>query len=138
MHGYEIITELETRSEGRWRPSPGAVYPALEKMEEHGAVTSTDADGKREYELTARGRELLAEIQGAEDDDSPAPWNQTGTAGRGEMRRLISELGGQVRQIARFGTTEQRDAATVVLEDTKRKLYEILAAPPEPNEPSAG
>jgi DNA-binding PadR family transcriptional regulator len=134
MHGYEIITELEARSEGRWRPSPGAVYPALEKMEEHGAVSSTEADGKREYELTDQGRELLAEIQNAEDDDAPAPWNQTGTAGRGEMRGLMSELGGQVRQIARFGTTEQRDAATAVLGDTKRKLYEILAAPPEPND----
>jgi len=136
MHGYEIITELETRSEGRWRPSPGAVYPALEKMEAHGAVTSTDIDGKRQFALTDRGRQLLAEIREAQDDDSPAPWNQSGTGGRGEMRRLISELGGQIRQIARFGNTEQRDAATAVLEDTKRKLYEILAAPsanPNPN-----
>ncbi len=127
MHGYEIITELETRSDGRWRPSPGAVYPALEKMQEHGAVSSTEADGKRQYELTDRGRELLAEIQ---SDDATEPWKQHGTGGRGEMRRLISELGGQIRQIARFGTTEQRDAATVVLEDTKRRLYEILATPP--------
>jgi len=45
------------------------------------------------------------------------------------MRRLMSELGGQVRQIARFGSAEQRDAATKVLEDAKRKLYEILARP---------
>jgi len=133
MHGYEIITELETRSDGRWRPSPGAVYPALEKMAEHGAVTSTEADGKRQYELTDRGRELLAEIKSV---DGTEPWNQHGTGGRGEMRRLISELGGQIRQIARFGTTEQRDAATTVLEDTKRKLYEILAAPPSPTPPS--
>jgi len=133
MHGYEIITELETRSEGRWRPSPGAVRPALEKMEEHGAVISTEADGKRHFELTDRSRELLAEIQSAEDDDAPAPRNQTGTAGRGDMRRLISELGGQVRLIARLGTTEQRDAATSVLEDTKRKRYGILTAPPAPN-----
>jgi DNA-binding PadR family transcriptional regulator len=134
MHGYEIITELETRSEGRWRPSPGAVYPALEKMEEHGAITSTEADGRRQYELTDRGRELLAEIQSAEDDDAPAPWNQTGTTGRGEMRRLISELEGQVRQVARFGTAEQRAAATTLLEDTKRQLYVILAASSEPKD----
>ena len=25
MHGYELITELETRSDGRWRPSPAAL-----------------------------------------------------------------------------------------------------------------
>lgn len=130
MHGYEIITELETRSEGRWRPSPGAVYPALEKMEAHGAIVSTDIDGKNQFELTDRGRQLLAEIKSAEGDDAVPPWNQSGTGGRGDMRRLMSELGGQIRQIARFGTTEQRDAATAVLDDTKRKLYEILATAP--------
>ena len=129
MHGYEIITELETRSDGRWRPSPGAVYPALEKMEEHGAVTSTEADGKRQYELTDRGRELLSEIASA-NEDGVEPWNQHGTGGRGELRRLTSEIGGQVRQIARFGTSEQRDATTSALDDLKRKLYAILADVP--------
>ena len=64
MHGYEIITELEARSGGRWRPSPGAVYPALEKMERvDGAIASHEVDGKREFELTTHGREILAEFQ---------------------------------------------------------------------------
>ena len=129
MHGYEIITELETRSEGRWRPSPGAIYPALEKMEAHGAVTSTEVEGKRQFSLTDRGRQMLAEIREAQGDDAELPWSQTGTGGRGELRRLMSELGGQVRQIARFGSTEQRDAATAALEETRRTLYEILARP---------
>ena len=129
MHGYELITELETRSEGRWRPSPGAIYPALEKMELHGAVTSTEVDGKRQFSLTDRGRQMLAEIREAQGDDAELPWNHTGTGGRGELRRLMSELGGQVRQIARFGSTEQREAATAALEETKRTLYEILARP---------
>ncbi len=129
MHGYELITELETRSEGRWRPSPGAIYPALEKMEYHGAVTSTEVDAKREYTLTDQGRQMLAEIREAQGDDAELPWNHTGTGGRGELRGLMSELSGQTRQVARFGSLEQRDAATAVLEDTKRKLYEILARP---------
>jgi DNA-binding PadR family transcriptional regulator len=131
MHGYELITELETRSEGRWRPSPGAMYPALEKMEAHGAVTSTDVDGKRQYALTDHGRQMLAEIVEAVGDDATEPWNQSGTSGRGDLRRLMSELGGQVRQVGRFGSTEQRDAAIVVLDDAKRSLYEILARPAE-------
>lgn len=129
MHGYELITELETRSEGRWRPSPGAIYPALEKMEHHGAVISTEVDGKREYTLTDQGRRMLAEIRETQGDDAELPWNHTGTGGRGELRRLMSELGGQVRQVARFGSPEQREAATAVLDDTKRTLYEILARP---------
>ncbi|MBX7161283.1 MAG: PadR family transcriptional regulator [Acidimicrobiia bacterium] len=28
-HGYELIQRLETKTEGRWRPSPGSVYPQL-------------------------------------------------------------------------------------------------------------
>jgi DNA-binding PadR family transcriptional regulator len=131
MHGYELITELETRSEGRWRPSPGAMYPALEKMEAHGAVTSTDADGKRQYALTEHGRQMLAEIREAQGDDTDEPWNHSGTSGRGDLRRLMSELGGQARQIGRFGSDEQRDGAIAVLDDAKRKLYEILARPVE-------
>jgi DNA-binding PadR family transcriptional regulator len=138
MHGYELITELETRSEGRWRPSPGAIYPALEKMELHGAVTSSEVDGKRQFALTDRGRQMLAEIREAQGDDAPLPWNHAGTGGRGELRRLMSELGGQVRQIARFGSSEQRDAATAALEDTKRRLYEILARPDAGADDEAG
>ncbi len=129
MHGYEIITELESRSDGRWRPSPGSIYPTLDRLEERGALSSTEVDGKRQFSLTDRGRQMLAELREAQGDDADAPWNQSGTGGRGDMRRLMSELGGQVRQIARFGSTEQRDAATKVLEDTKRQLYEILARP---------
>ncbi|MGB0111592.1 MAG: PadR family transcriptional regulator [Ilumatobacteraceae bacterium] len=138
MHGYEIITELEARSGGRWRPSPGAVYPALEKMERlQGAISSTEVDGKREFSLTDHGRQVLAEQRASQDDDEPAPWNQHGTGGRGDLRRLVSELTGQIRQVGRFGTIEQRDAATEVLEDTKRRLYAILASEPTPADASA-
>ncbi|MGH9113665.1 MAG: PadR family transcriptional regulator, partial [Acidimicrobiales bacterium] len=30
MHGYEMIQELDTRTGGIWRPSPGSVYPTLQ------------------------------------------------------------------------------------------------------------
>ena len=72
---------------------------------------------------------MLAEIREAQSDDTDEPWNQSGTSGRGDLRRLMSELGGQVRQVGRFGSDEQRAAAIVVLDDAKRKLYEVLARP---------
>jgi DNA-binding PadR family transcriptional regulator len=134
MHGYEIITELETRSEGRWRPSPGAIYPTLDKLEAREMLVGTDVDGKRQFTLTDKGRTFLTSLRDAQGDDGSEPWEHRGTGGRGEMRRLMSELGGQVRQVARFGTTEQRDAAKDVLEDAKRKLYAILASPPAPTD----
>src|ERR1700709_236038 len=29
MHGYEMIKEIEERSEGAWTPSAGSIYPML-------------------------------------------------------------------------------------------------------------
>ena len=34
MHGYEMIQELEARTGGVWRPSPGSVYPTLQLLED--------------------------------------------------------------------------------------------------------
>jgi DNA-binding PadR family transcriptional regulator len=133
MHGYELITELESRSEGRWRPSPGAMYPALARMEEHGLVASEELDGKRQFSLTEAGHERLAEFLDSQDDDAAAPWEDSGTGGRGDLRRSVAELMGQARQLGRFGTAAQIDRATEVFADAKRKLYTILAEEPDEN-----
>ena len=37
-NGYQIMQELEQRSRGMWRPSPGAVYPALQQLEDEGLI----------------------------------------------------------------------------------------------------
>src|ERR1700727_793484 len=58
-HGYDIITELENKSNGRYRPSPGSVYPTLTLLEESGFITGATADGKRVFTITDTGRELL-------------------------------------------------------------------------------
>src|SRR4249919_1945395 len=57
MHGYEMIQELEERTDGVWRPSPGAVYPALQLLEDQGFVTADAEAGKRLFSLTDTGRE---------------------------------------------------------------------------------
>src|SRR5580692_12615064 len=59
-HGYDIITELEKKSNGRYRPSPGSVYPTLTLLEEGGYLAGDSAEGKRIFTITERGRELLA------------------------------------------------------------------------------
>src|SRR4051812_4824290 len=55
-HGYDLMQLLETKTEGRWRPSPGAVYPALQQLADEGLVTVNEHDGKRVYTLTDEGR----------------------------------------------------------------------------------
>ncbi len=55
-HGYGIMGELKDRVGGGWKPSPGAIYPALLALEESGHVEATDDDGTRTYRLTPQGQ----------------------------------------------------------------------------------
>ncbi len=56
MHGYEIISKLEEKSYGMWRPSAGSVYPNLQLLEDQDLVTSTEQGGKKIYSLTEDGK----------------------------------------------------------------------------------
>ena len=60
---------IEERSDGRWRPSPGSVYPALSQLEDEGLIRSTERDGAKLFEITDAGREQLGDREGK----SP-PW----------------------------------------------------------------
>ncbi len=127
MHGYELISALEERSGGRWKPSPGSIYPALRRLEHRGFISSTETDGKRRFELTDAGRERLAEQERAGID---APWDDHGLGGHGELRRAVAELTGPARQIGRFGSPDQVDAAVAAVKATTLSLYRLLADGP--------
>lgn len=64
-HGYAIMGELKERVGGRWKPSPGAIYPALLSLEELGLVSSVDEDGTKIYALTEEGRRVSGAATGA-------------------------------------------------------------------------
>jgi len=59
-HGYELMKELESKSGGVYKASAGAIYPALQQLEDEGMVTSDQSEGKRKYSLTDAGK---AELQ---------------------------------------------------------------------------
>jgi DNA-binding PadR family transcriptional regulator len=63
-HGYRAIELMRERSGGYFDYPEGTVYPALHRLERDGLVTSewsTDtARRRRIYQLTSRGRSLLA------------------------------------------------------------------------------
>lgn len=126
MHGYELITELEARSSGRWRPSPGAIYPALTRMEDAGLVAADEQDGKRVFSLTEEGREARAALEAGGADATPDLWRDAGSSD-GALRSLPAEIAGQARQIRRFGSPDQVERAAALLEALKRELYVILA-----------
>ena len=59
MHGYEMITELDERTGGRWRPSAGSIYPTLQLLEDEGLVTAEEVEGRKVYSLTDSGKEAV-------------------------------------------------------------------------------
>ncbi len=123
MHGYEMIEELDQRSDGNWRPSPGSVYPTLRRMEGRGVIAGAEGDdGKRVYTLTDAGRERLDQ----RDPDAPAPWEAFAEDGA-SLRPIVHELIAQAKQVGRFGTAQQREKAKEILTNAKSDLYAVMA-----------
>ena len=91
-NGYQIMQEVEERSDGVWRPSPGSVYPALQQLEDEGLIRSQESDGRKLFALTDEGRAHVQE----RDADKPAPWEQMS----GDVSDEAHELGKLMREVA--------------------------------------
>ncbi len=127
-NGYGLMQEIEQRSDGRWRPSPGSVYPALSQLEDEGLVRSEDAPGAtgRLFSLTDAGK---AEVD-ARDSGKPAPWDAPADGEDEplhELRALVGQVAGATMQVAQAGDANQVTRARDLLVETRRALYRILA-----------
>jgi DNA-binding PadR family transcriptional regulator len=124
LHGYQLIREIEERTDGRWKPSAGSIYPTLQLLADEGLVTSEMSQDRKTYTLTEEGKEAAADVM-----DS-TPWAKA-EASEGSMLGTVSkagmELAQAVAQVARTGTAEQRQEAADLLTETRRKIYSILA-----------
>jgi DNA-binding PadR family transcriptional regulator len=125
-NGYQIMQEVEERSEGVWRPSPGSVYPALAQLEDEGLIRTQESDGRKLFAITDEGRATLAE----RDSDAPAPW-ETMSGGVSdetfEIRHLVRDVAYAFAQVMRSGSDAQIAKAREVLTQARRDLYRILA-----------
>lgn len=130
MHGYQLMVAIAERSGGRWNPSPGAIYPALNQMEDEGLVTVTAESGRKVAALTDAGRELLA--SNADTKSDPFAGADDTRPGH-DLRGLLAQLHEATRQVGRTGTEAQTDAAAKILTDARRSLYLLLADGPEEN-----
>jgi len=125
-NGYGLMQEIERRSGGVWRPSPGSVYPALQQLEDEGLVRAEEREGGRVFVLTDAGRRVVEERPA----DARAPWDTE----RGPVDDRVFDLMNTARQagmalfqIAQVGDEAQIAAAKEVLADARRRLYGILA-----------
>ncbi|MBN8867862.1 MAG: PadR family transcriptional regulator [Solirubrobacterales bacterium] len=129
-NGYGLMQEVEDRSGGIWRPSPGSVYPALSQLEDEGLVEMSEAEGRKDFSLTDAGRTWVEEHR----EEIGTPWDQAGRGAPrelGSLRKSTQALAMAARQLAHTGTPAQLKEAGEILDEARRKLYGILASDPE-------
>jgi DNA-binding PadR family transcriptional regulator len=97
-HGYEVIRLLQDRFMGVYAPSPGTIYPRLARLEEEGLVTHDEADGRKVYRITEKGREELRSRSA-------------------ELSELEEEITASVRDIAREVTEDVRETVRNLREE---------------------
>ena len=126
-NGYQIMQELEQRSRGAWRPSPGAVYPALAQLEDEGLVQAETTTSGRLYHLTERGKTYVENHR----DTLSAPWD---VAGQSESDASLVGLFGELKHIAAAALQVVHTAgpaqiaeAQKILNQARRALYRLLA-----------
>jgi DNA-binding PadR family transcriptional regulator len=126
------MKELETKSGGIYKASAGAIYPALQQLEDEGLATADAAAGKRSYSLTDAGKaELKSEAETvkriwhrAEQAGDWAPW--MGMEGA-EVMRPASELMKTALKAATRGSHDSAKIAKIreILERTKREIENL-------------
>jgi DNA-binding PadR family transcriptional regulator len=114
-HGYAIMAELKDRVGGGWKPSPGAIYPALLALADTGHVKTTHRDGTRMYSLSKEGRRTAEALQ------SNTRWaSLTARAEEGEDRVSVGSL---LDAFAERSTLRRRLART----EQRGRIESILA-----------
>lgn len=148
MHGYQIIRAIEARSGGAWKPTPGAVYPTLQVLDDEGLVSAEQVGERKVYSLTDTGRLAASAAAAAESaaaasaadsahagsayaaSGSPKapqqPWGQ-GIHGALALTKSAAKLAQVMTLVAQTGTSRQTERAVAVVDEARRKLYAILA-----------
>ncbi len=125
-NGYQIMQEVQERSEGVWSPSPGSVYPALAQLEDEGLIRTEESEGRKLFAITDAGREVVEE----RGSDRPAPWEQMSdefSPKAHQLGRLMRDVAYAFAQVMRTGSESQITRAGEVLTTARRDLYRILA-----------
>jgi DNA-binding PadR family transcriptional regulator len=126
MHGYQLMQAIQDRTNGRWTPSPGAIYPTISQLEDEGlvAVSVEAGAGRRLVVLTDAGRSQVA----ADRESGVDPFSDfAGDDAGPDLRGLLHQLHGAAREVVRTGSAEQVGRAAEILREARRALYLLLA-----------
>lgn len=129
QNGYGLIRELAERSGGAWRPSSGAVYPALAQLEDEGLVEPAEEAGRKHVRLTDAGRAEAQQLA-----SRPSPWEEAAeeaAPGPAAHRawQSFQQLALAVRAVVETGDDGAVTLAAEELDSARRRLYRVLAEP---------
>jgi DNA-binding PadR family transcriptional regulator len=130
-HGYEIISFIEERSAGTYRPSPGVVYPTLQMLEELGHARVEEREARKVYAITAEGKRDLAEhtddVRDFYETAGEGSWEDFADELRdltGRVGRMFKSIGRSARRGRLTPTTMKR--LRVVLDEAIEKIEAIV------------
>jgi len=119
IHGYEIIQDIDSKTEGAWRPGAGSIYPILKKLVSEGLIRAepepSEEATRRVYQITPKGVESLAHAK-----EMFTNFQQR----FGSLRRLFIELI-DPENLATFfvdGSNRQFQMAQEMLESKQNKI----------------
>ncbi|GAA1728229.1 PadR family transcriptional regulator [Brachybacterium phenoliresistens] len=131
MHGYQLMQTIAERTGGRWSPSPGAIYPTLSLLEDEGLVATEKEGGRKLASLTDAGRRHVEESSSSWSNPFPGQ-DPHSDEERVDLRSLMFELRGAVREVGRAGSEAQIAEAAEILESARARMYRILAGETPP------
>lgn len=76
MHGYQIMKELEERSNGAYSASAGTVYPALQELLEQNLIELDAESDKKIYTIGENGKKRLEETAKHKEGDFWLEWQE--------------------------------------------------------------
>jgi DNA-binding PadR family transcriptional regulator len=76
MHGYQIMKELEVRSNGAYTASAGTIYPALQELVDQNVIELDAESDKKVYSINENGRKRLEEMGDHLEGDFWIEWKE--------------------------------------------------------------
>ena len=122
-HGYAIMGELKERVGGRWRPSPGAIYPALLSLEELGLVDSVDEYGMQVYSLPEEGRRVSQAATGAW---AALAERAAGASPRTSVGSIIDDFASSFSERRKLVNSKQQAVVERLLSRTAKEIIKTL------------
>ena len=142
-HGYELIKAIEEMTGGAYAPSPGAVYPTLQMLEEEGQIKQAkpkgksksddeDTSGKKPFEVTKSGATEL-EDRADEVDELMDRLNEHGDraekvkAKSPDLFRAMGNLASVLKNRARAGKLDKDtvDQIVDIIDEVAKRIERI-------------